>query len=505
MAKKQLAINMTANFVAFLVQFGINFFFTPYLIRTVGKEAYSFFPLASSFIGYAGIITVALNSMASRFITIRIQQNDTEGANIYMNSVLYGNTIMAVALTIPSVFILLFLNNILNIPAAIFDDIQWLFGLVMLSMILNIQLSVFGVATYATNRLDLSSLRNAESNILRVILLVLMFYFFRPSVVYIGIANLVVAAFILMTNVYYTKKLLPQITFDRKFFRLGAIKELLGAGVWNSINQLSIVLMSNLDLLIANIYLGASITGELAIVKTVPIFINTIIITLVSVFAPEFTILYAKNKTEELIQSIKTSLKFMSSLMTLPIGFLLIMGSDFFTLWVPGQDSSMLFILSNLTLVPMIISTSIETLFHVFSVTNKLKTPSIVFVLSGVVNVLLIIGLLKYTNIGVYAIPIVGMVSAVLQHSVFTPIYAAKSLKVNPFTFHFAIVRGLLNCGIMMLVTYLLSKVIFQHDWKSFVFLAFVSSVITLIINMLIFFSREEKITFAKKLKLIKK
>lgn len=505
MAKKQLAVNMAANFVAFIVQFGINFFFTPYLIRTVGKEAYSFFPLANSFIGYAGIVTVALNSMASRFITIRIQQDDTEGANIYMNSVLFGNTVMAIALTIPGIFILLFLNNILNIPPAIFSDIQWLFGLVILAMILNIQLSVFGVATYAKNRLDLSSMRNAESNVLRVVLLVLMFYYFKPSVVYIGIANLIVSLFILLTNVHYTKKLLPQITFDRKYFRMGAIKELLGAGVWNSINQLSIVLMSNVDLLVANIYLGAAITGELAIVKTVPIFINTIIITLVSVFAPEFTILYAKNKTEELIQSIKTSLKFMSTLMTLPIGFLLVMGGDFFRLWVPGQDDHKLFILSSLTLIPMIISTSIETLFHVFSVTNKLKTPSIVFVLSGVVNILLVVGLLKYTSIGVYAIPIVGMVSAVLQHSVFTPVYAAKSLKVNPFTFHFAIIRGLLNCGIMMLVTYILHLWIYFNDWKSFILLAVVSAVVTLIINMLIFFTKEEKIVFAQKLKIIKK
>ena len=72
MKNKQLAINMIANIISFMVNIGINFLFTPYLINTVGKEAYSFFPLANNFISYTSIITVALNSMASRFITINI-------------------------------------------------------------------------------------------------------------------------------------------------------------------------------------------------------------------------------------------------------------------------------------------------------------------------------------------------------------------------------------------------------------------------------------------------
>jgi O-antigen/teichoic acid export membrane protein len=393
----------------------------------------------------------------------------------------------------------------LDIPPSILYDVQWLFGLVFFGMIINIQLCVFGVSTYARNRMDLSSLRNAESNILRVLLLVALFYFFRPSVSYIGIANVVASAFVLFSNFRYTKTLLPEITFSRKYFRKEAVKELLGAGVWNSLVQLSIVLMSSIDILIANIFLGVALSSELAIVKTVPIFINTIIITLVSVFAPEFTILFAQNKSDELIASIRRSLKFMSTLMMIPIGFLLAMGDEFFALWVPGQNTSLLYTLSNLTLIPLIVSTSIETLFHVFGVTNKLKTPSLVFVSSGIINTLIVISLLKFTTIGLFAIPIVGMISAVLQHVIFTPTYASKLLQVKWHTFHFAIIRGAINCGIMILVAFALKSLIYHRSWESFIFLGFLSAVITLFINLLIFFSKQDRITFLQKLKIIKR
>ena len=94
MKDKQLIINMTANILSFAINLGINFIFTPYLIRTIGKEAYSFFPLANNFIGYVEIISVALNSMASRFITIKIHEKNINDANKYFNSVLTSNIVL---------------------------------------------------------------------------------------------------------------------------------------------------------------------------------------------------------------------------------------------------------------------------------------------------------------------------------------------------------------------------------------------------------------------------
>ena len=84
---KQLIINMSANFVSFGVSLLISFFLSPYIVRTVGVEANGFVTLANNFVSYAGLITIALNSMAGRYITISVAKGDEAETNKYFNSI----------------------------------------------------------------------------------------------------------------------------------------------------------------------------------------------------------------------------------------------------------------------------------------------------------------------------------------------------------------------------------------------------------------------------------
>lgn len=51
-SSSQTLKNLLFNITSFGVNFIISFLLTPYLIRTVGKEAYGFIPLINSIIGY---------------------------------------------------------------------------------------------------------------------------------------------------------------------------------------------------------------------------------------------------------------------------------------------------------------------------------------------------------------------------------------------------------------------------------------------------------------------
>ncbi|MDU4937968.1 MAG: MATE family efflux transporter [Clostridium sp.] len=504
MKNKQLAINMIANIISFMVNIGINFLFTPYLINTVGKEAYSFFPLANNFISYTSIITVALNSMASRFITINIHQNKDEEVNKYFNSVLISNTIIALILMIPSIFIVLYLNNIFDIPIEILKEVQVLFGLIFFGTIISILSNVFGVATFAKNRLDLASRVNIESNIIKVILLVLLFKIFRPSVSYIGIVNLVVILYITYFNIKFTKKLLPSVKLNKKFFDIKCVKELLSSGVWNSINQLSVVLLTGLDLMIANIFIGVTASAEYSIVKVIPNFIQSLVAILVSVFIPQFTILYAKNQQKDLLSSINKSIKFMGLIITIPIGFLIVFGDVFYSLWVPGQDIGKLYLLSNLTIIPMIITGTINTIFNVYSITNKLKIPALVLLMTGVVNTLLVLALVTGTNMGILAIPLVSFVIGIARNFIFTPIYAAKCLKVNWKTFYKSIFKGVFCAIIMIICCFVIKRSFIINSWSKFIIAGVCSSIITLVINIISILNKEERlylVDFVKKIR----
>ena len=91
---KQIAINMFAQIAVFGIQFCISFFLTPFIVRTLGVEAYGFVGLSNNIIGYMQVVTVALNSMAARFISIEYHNGNFQKANQYFSSVFYANSIL---------------------------------------------------------------------------------------------------------------------------------------------------------------------------------------------------------------------------------------------------------------------------------------------------------------------------------------------------------------------------------------------------------------------------
>ena len=84
-SRKQNSINLITNLLAFVINAGINFFLTPYLLEQLGTESYGFIGLANDFVGYANIFAMALNTMSGRVISVSYNRGEKEKANPNMN------------------------------------------------------------------------------------------------------------------------------------------------------------------------------------------------------------------------------------------------------------------------------------------------------------------------------------------------------------------------------------------------------------------------------------
>src|SRR5690606_37858208 len=82
-----LVVNLLGSIIAFGANLVINLFLPPYIVRELGIEANGFILLATNFVAYAALFSIALNSMSGRFITIEIHRNNYNKANIYYSSV----------------------------------------------------------------------------------------------------------------------------------------------------------------------------------------------------------------------------------------------------------------------------------------------------------------------------------------------------------------------------------------------------------------------------------
>ena len=79
---KQLAVNIVSNIAIYVLQFVISFLLTPFIVKSLGVEAFGFVGLSNNIISYTTLITVALNAMASRFISVEYHKGNIEKANI---------------------------------------------------------------------------------------------------------------------------------------------------------------------------------------------------------------------------------------------------------------------------------------------------------------------------------------------------------------------------------------------------------------------------------------
>ena len=345
--KMQTAVNMFASILTYVITMLISFFLSPYIVKNIGVDANGFIGLANNFINYASLITIALNALAGRFITISIYQNNYKAANKYFSSVFFSNAFLSLIIAIIGTVIVTFLNSFIDVSDQLLPDVRLLFALLFINCIISTMDSVFSVATFARNKLYLNSLRSIESNIMRVIAIVSLFSFFTPKLFYVASASVLAASYCLIVNIFYTKKLLPEIKLSHRNFDFKMVKELVAGGIWSLVNRLGQILLDGLDLLITNVFINSVSMGVLSISKTIPTAINGIVGNIVSIFSPNFTILYAQKKNDELLKNIKQSMKIMGVITNIPVIVLIICGKDFYALWQPTVDASVLYKLSD--------------------------------------------------------------------------------------------------------------------------------------------------------------
>ncbi len=493
MNNKRLTITLFANIVVFLTNSLIGLLMTPFIVERVGAEANGFVSLANNFTNYANILMVALNSMAGRFITIEFHRKNFDKANQYFNSVLIANLIMTLILLVPGVLFVVFADSLINISPQLVTDVKILFALIFLSFFITILGTGFSNAAFIANRKDLDAKRQMESYIIKAAVLIGFFSLLKPHVYYVGISMVLMSCYVFAANVRYTRTLTPELSVKKRFFNKKSVFVLLSSGVWNSVNQLSQILSSGLDLLFANLFLGGAAMGVLSIAKLLPGMVEMFIWQICAIFIPEFTIAYAQSDKKRMLGGIRKSIIISSILSNICMCMVCVLCSDFYTLWVPSQNAFELHALTVLTISYIFVSAGVYCIIPLTTVTNKIRVPALIKVGVGILNTLIVVILLKTTTLGLYAIAGVSSLTNILMNMLFHIPYSAKCIKEKPTIFYKPVVKNIFALGITVLLGFLEKTFFTINSWFSLVLFGIILGLTALVINILVCTTFEEK------------
>lgn len=493
---KRFAKNMAAKAFSLGLNLLISFFLTPYIIQHVGSEAYGFVGLANDFVDCARIATVALNSMALRFIAISLHKGDEEKANQYFSSVMIVNFLMCLTLLLPFGGVVIFLDKLLHISKEILTDVRLLWSFVFINFLISVQSSSFSVALFAKNRIDKESFRSAESVGLRALFLVACYALFPPKVYYVGVSYCILTLYVFITNFYYTKKYLPNLTVSKKYFDKGAVKTLFASGSWNCLTKIATILSTGLDLVLVNLFVGKSEMGVVSVSKAMPNTCFSVFVILSSVFLPRITEEYAKGDMKKIAENGVFSIKLLGILAAIPIVILGVFGDAFYMLWTPTEDANLLWLLSAVAGAAFVFSLSTQNLWNVFTVTNRVKTSALgLFITAAlsIITVFISMAVVQDRTTRMFIIVGTSVLYNVLMSVFFLPQAAAKCLKLAKSTFYKPIFKTVLLIVTMTVLFFAIKQLFYITGWMNFIIMFLAVSIVSVFLGIFLVLNKGER------------
>lgn len=444
------------------IQFIVTLLITRIIVSKIGNDGNGFYQLSNDFVNYAMVASIALNSMAARYIIVSFYKNNIRKTNKYYNSVLYSDIFLSVVIFFISLILCVYLEKVISIPQELLNDVKLLFLTMFLNFVITVAASVYGVATVVKNRVDLDSKRNAEGNIIKLVVFAVLTYYFEPKIWYIGMATIVANFYVVFRNIKYTRILLPDIVlFKKDFFDRKIIKELVSSGSWNSITKIGSIFLGGMDLLLANQFIDSFAMGVLSISKLIPKYIFSSITSVASVFNPSILIEYAKEDVNSLVKVINKSIRLMSFFSVIVEVIVLVLARDIFVIWLPGQNYDLLYRLSIIAIIGYIALMPLEVLWAVFTAKNKVKISSIYLIIESILVIsIVLIGMICIDDIEIklYLIAGTSSVFELIRAFIFLPVVSAKMLNINKLTFYTPLLQNIVALCISVTLGLLLKK-----------------------------------------------
>ena len=470
---KRLIVTLMSSGMATAMSFVVSFFLTPFITNMLGTEAYGFVTLSKNFVSYAVIISTALDSYATRYIAMEYHKRDFDKANSYVSSAFYGDTVIASIIFAVGVIFVLFMERFLNVSPELLVSVKLLFLI--------------------KNRLDITGFVRVIGYVVEIILYLVIFKLFPPRVWYVGIVMLVVTAINFLAAIWMFHNMTPELKVERKLFSMDAVKKLVGNGIWNSINSLGVTLNSGLDLLVTNLLLTNLQMGQIAITKTIASIFSSLEAMLCQPFQPLLLKSYSDNNKEQLLDELKMSVNISGFFSALTFAGFFSLGQLFYKLWIPNQDIELLYALTVVTILAYVTEGPVHPLYYIYTLTVKNRVPCIITLLGGVLNVVGMFVLVRYTNMGIYSIVITTTIITTITSMITNPPYIAHCLKLKWYTFYPMLLINIIGSVIMTVLFGFVAKAIAPSTWVGLIVTACILSIFGLGIYFIFVFSNKER------------
>ena len=455
--------------MGFVINFLITLILVPYITDLISAEAYGWVKVAKDAVLYCTMLMLAIQDFSTRFIGYSYHRKDYDEANKYYSSVFFGDAALGSLLFISAMIIVSRLDHVFQISPELVKDVQLLLVFTMLKFLQTTLFAVFECGPIISNRMYVAGRFKFLSYLTEAVLLIVFYRLFSPRVYWVGLAILLSSLVMTVPNFIICKKYTPELRVKAGSFSMDAVRRLVGNGIWSSLNTVSNLLNNGCVILVTNWMLAPFRMGQLAVVQSISIIYVTIYTMVSPAFQPMILKSFSHDEHKEMMRWFYLAMKTSSLLCSLFFAGFFALGRVFYQLWIPNQDTELLYRLTLIAVIPAISGGIIAPMYYSYTIKVKKMIPFFFSAACGLLNVATMLVLLKTTDLELYAVCGTTAVYLVGNHLISNALYVCHTLAEPKRLFYGKVLRCLMATAVMTAALKLLAGIISPDGWISLI------------------------------------
>lgn len=460
----------------FLVYAFSGILFIPFLVKHYGAGSYGLIALAGFLTQYVGMISSSFGSSVARFLNVALNKNDWRQAGEIFSTAIVAN-IGFVLIQIPLfTFGVWNLDWIIKFAPEVSADFHILVMCNIVVFFISMLTGILLAPIQASNRIDISAKIDALRLILRLILLVSLILWLGPALWIIGVVDVVLALVNAGAIYKVYRHIAPDLIFDTSLVTKRWIRPVFSMSGWSLLVVLGFALFLKTDIWLINRFITPELAGIYAAFLLFPNFIKQICGQFSSLINPVLLIDYAKGNLERVAEVCSISYRIVFVFSVSSACFFALFSTDFLELLFPGyiKHANILYAL----IFASMLSGLGDVLRPLFKAYNKMHQIGIVYLITGVSNIVLSFVFIKL-GLGVLGVILGTGISILLRDLIFCTILAGQLLdKGSLYLFRNTYM------GFSLLIVFLTCQILFNSK--------IIGMFILLIFGVLILFLEKE-------------
>jgi membrane protein EpsK len=426
-SRARFRTNVLANLAYFVLNAGLQLWFTRYLIDHLGVATYGLVPLATNITNYMAILTVALSGSVGRFLTIDLARGDIETANRTFNTSLFASIVLAAGLLPVAGALSWFAPSLLNIPAGQEMGTRFLLMCACFAFLLNAVGSSFACSTFAKNRFDVQRLIDGVGLVTQVGVILCLFYWVGSNLWYVGLG---IAGSALVRQVCYQiswRKLTPEVRLRPRAFDRARLRELLGMGGWLTVSAGGWILYQSIDLPLLNTMVGATVAGTYAPLLQLDTMLRSVAGIAAGVLVPSITAHHARGDSDRVANTVVQAMRLLGLTMAVPVGIAAGLAGPLLDAWL-GRGFAEQATTMRALVLPLATALPAMAAVPVYTATNRVSWAGLLVLCQGVLTVPLAVALVGVAGWGPTGVAAAKSTALLLGAVLFHPFYTGHIL-----------------------------------------------------------------------------